>query len=166
LGNQHGIALHHVTLFPRHRPHWSKKESSTATTHVQAVSSRPESGNRVGLPFRNPAPRLERVATLTGTVIDSLEKASEMIDEMAGARLGETLVQRTSEEAGRRLPELVQPGTVLGGRVVWPCHKDYRGPRCATSNWTPPASGSGPSVARPRRPPSPPRSPARQWPHR
>jgi hypothetical protein len=84
-----------------------------------------------GLSTRNLTPALERVATLAGTVADSFEKGADLLEEMAGARLRESTVERTTEDAGRRLAEAVQAGTTLGPAVVWPWHKDYEGRRCA-----------------------------------
>jgi hypothetical protein len=74
---------------------------------------------------------LERVATLAGTVADSFEKGAELLHEMAGVRLGESTVERTTEDAGRRLADLVAAGAPLGPKVDWPWPKDYEGKRCA-----------------------------------
>jgi hypothetical protein len=84
-----------------------------------------------GLTARNLTPGLERIATLAGTVADSFEKAAALAQEMAGVRLGESTVERTTEDAGQRLADVVQAGQTFGPKVVWPWHKDYRGRRCA-----------------------------------
>jgi len=68
---------------------------------------------------------------LAGTVADSFEKGADLVHEMAGIRLGESTVERTSEDAGQRLAEAVQAGRTFGAKVVWPWHKDYQGRRCA-----------------------------------
>jgi hypothetical protein len=86
---------------------------------------------RAGLTTRNLTPALERVATLAGTVADSFEKGADLLDEMAGMRLGESTVERTTEDAGQRLAALVEAGTTLGPERDWPWHKDYEGRRCA-----------------------------------
>jgi hypothetical protein len=86
---------------------------------------------RAGLTTRHLTPGLERVATLAGTVADSFEKGAELLEEMAGARLGESTVERTTEDAGRRLADAVGAGTAFGPAVDWPWHKDYDGRRCA-----------------------------------
>jgi hypothetical protein len=86
---------------------------------------------QAGLTTRHFTPGLERVVTLAGTVADSFDKAADLIQEMAGPRLGESTVQRTTEDAGTRLAELVQAGQTFGPPVVWPWHKDYQGRRCA-----------------------------------
>ena len=84
-----------------------------------------------GLTARNLTPALERVATLAGAVADSFEKGAELLEEMAGVRLGESTVERTTEDAGRRLADAVEAGTTLGPKADWPWHKDYEGRRCA-----------------------------------
>jgi hypothetical protein len=86
---------------------------------------------QAGLTDRKLTPALERVATLAGTVADSFEKGAELLHEMAGVRLGESTVERTTEDAGRRLADAVGAGTTFGPRVDWPWPKDYEGRRCA-----------------------------------
>ena len=84
-----------------------------------------------GLTARHLTPGLERVASLAGTVADSFEKGADLLHEMAGARLGESTVERTTEDAGRRLAAAVEAGTTLGPETAWPWPKDYEGKRCA-----------------------------------
>ena len=84
-----------------------------------------------GLTTRRLTPALERVATLAGTVADSFEKGAELLQEMSGARVSESTVERTSEDAGRRLADLVEAGATLGPRLDWPWRKDYDGATCA-----------------------------------
>ncbi len=86
---------------------------------------------QAGLTARHLTPGLERVVTLAGTVADSCERGAEVVHEMAGVRLGESTVQRTTEDAGRRLAEAVRAGRTFGPKVAWPWHKDYRGRTCA-----------------------------------
>jgi hypothetical protein len=90
---------------------------------------------QAGLTARNLTPGLERVATLAGTTADSFEKGAEHLQEMAGVRLAESTVERTTEDAGARLAQAVQAGQTFGPQVVWPWHKDYRGRRCAYVEW-------------------------------
>jgi hypothetical protein len=86
---------------------------------------------QAGLSGRNLTPGLERVVALAGTVADSFAKAADLVQEMAGTRLGESTVERTTEEAGERLAQLLQAGATFGPKVVWPWHKDYKGRTCA-----------------------------------
>jgi hypothetical protein len=84
-----------------------------------------------GMTTRDLTPALERVATLAGVVADSFEKGAELLQEMAGVRVSESSVERTTEDAGTRLAEAVQSGKALGPEVDWAWPKDYQGKRCA-----------------------------------
>jgi hypothetical protein len=86
---------------------------------------------QAGLTSRHLTPALERVATLSGAVADSFERGAELLEELSGIRLGESTVERTTEEAGQRLADAVKAGATLGPRVDWPWHKDYEGKTCA-----------------------------------
>lgn len=86
---------------------------------------------QAGFTPKNLTPGLERVATLAGTVADSFERAADLMHEMAGIRLGESTVERTTEDAGQRLADALQAGRTFGPKVVWPWHKDYKGRTCA-----------------------------------
>src|SRR5206468_1180993 len=59
-----------------------------------------------------------------------IRQGAELLEETAGARLSEATVERTTEDAGRRLAEAVADGMGFGPRVDWPWHKDYEGRRC------------------------------------
>jgi hypothetical protein len=87
--------------------------------------------HEAGMTTRDLTPALERVTTLAGAVADSFEKGAELVEEMAGIRLSESTVERTTEDAGQRLADAVSAGVTLGSRVDWPWHKDYEGKRCA-----------------------------------
>jgi len=87
--------------------------------------------DEAGMTTRDLTPALDRVTTLAGAVADSFEKGAELLEEMAGVRLSESTVERTTEDAGQRLAEAVSCGATLGPRVDWPWHKDYEGKTCA-----------------------------------
>ena len=84
-----------------------------------------------GLTARKQTPALERVTALAGAVADGFEKGADLLEEMAGVRLGESTVERTTEGAGQRLEEIVQAGVAPGPQADRPWHKDYDGRRCA-----------------------------------
>jgi len=84
-----------------------------------------------GMTTRDLTPALERVATLAGAVADSFEKGAELLQEMAGVRVSESTVERTTEDAGGRLAEAIGAGTTLGPKADWPWRKDYQGKTCA-----------------------------------
>lgn len=86
----------------------------------------------VGLTPKRLTPAAEELATLAGTVSNSFEEAAErLLPKMAGMRLAETTVQRTSEAAGQRLREWRRRQHVLGGPQRWHWHRDARGRTCA-----------------------------------
>jgi hypothetical protein len=108
---------------------------------------------QAGLTSRNLTPALERVATLAGTLADSFEKGADLLAEMAGVRLGESTVERTTEDAGGRLAEAVAAGTTFGPKVDWAWHKDYESKRCAyveldATGVRQQAAGGGPAAGR------------------
>jgi hypothetical protein len=84
-----------------------------------------------GLTTRDLTPALERVTTLAGAVADSFGKGAELLEEMAGVRVSESTVERTTEGAGQRLADAVAADATFGPKADWPWHKDYDGKRCA-----------------------------------
>jgi Uncharacterised protein family (UPF0236) len=86
---------------------------------------------QAGFTTRQLTPAFERLVALAGTVADSFEKAADLVEEMAGTRLAESTIERTTEEAGQRLAEQLQAGQTFGAKVTWPWHKDFKGRSCA-----------------------------------
>jgi hypothetical protein len=76
---------------------------------------------------RNLTPALERLATLAGAVADSFGKGAELLQEMAGARLSESTVGRTTVDAGLRHQRRGAAGEVLGRPAPWGWHPDAKG---------------------------------------
>ena len=106
-----------------------------------------------GLTTRDLTPGLERVATLAGTVADSFEKGAELLEEMSGARVSESTVERTTEDAGQRLADAVEAGATFGPKTDWPWHKDYDGKKWAyveldATGVRQPGEGGGPAEGR------------------
>jgi len=88
--------------------------------------------DEVGLTPKRLTPAAEALTTLAGTVSNSFEEAAEkVLPKMAGLRLAETTVQRTSEAAGARWKELRRRKQGLGGPQRWNWHREARGRRCA-----------------------------------
>src|SRR5262249_9518136 len=102
-----------------------------------------------GLTTRDLTPALERVATLAGAVADSFEKGADLLEEMSGVRVSEATVERTAEDAGRRLAGAVQAGATFGPRWTGPGTRITTGGDVPTSNLTPPGCGSRPAAAAP-----------------
>lgn len=70
---------------------------------------------------------MEQLATLAGAVGESFERGAELLTEMAGVRLSESTVERTTEEVGQRIEEKLDEGTQVGPKVVWDWHQDAKG---------------------------------------
>ena len=83
----------------------------------------------VGLSDQRLSPAVERLASLAGGVADSFEKGSELLVEMAGIRLSESTVERTTEAAGVRIAALFARGKVIGPKKAWAWHRDATGQR-------------------------------------
>jgi hypothetical protein len=76
-------------------------------------------------------PGAQEIVSLGGTQ-EAFGKAAEWtLQKMAGIRLSESTVQRTTEAAGQRLAEQLQAGQVFGPKKVWNWHKDAEGKPCA-----------------------------------
>jgi hypothetical protein len=76
----------------------------------------------------------ERVVSLVGT-IDGFARAAEVIlPEVAGLRLSESTVERTTEAAGQRLGEILAEGHTVGPtgpKAAWDWNRDTVGDRVA-----------------------------------
>jgi hypothetical protein len=74
---------------------------------------------------------VEQLATLAGAVADSFDKAHHLLQEMAGVRLSESTVQRTTEDVGGRLATLQSQGVTFGPDGRWRWHRDAKGRQVA-----------------------------------
>ncbi len=85
-----------------------------------------------GLTSRSFTPAAQRLVCLAGTLSDGFdEAATKVLPEMAGLRVAETTVQRTTEAAGQRLADHRHAGGTLAFPHPWDWHQDARGRRCA-----------------------------------
>lgn len=76
-------------------------------------------------------PGAQEIITLGGTQ-EAFGKAAEWtLRKLAGLRLSESTVQRTTEAAGERLAAQRQQGKVFGAAKPWDWHKDAAGRTCA-----------------------------------
>jgi hypothetical protein len=76
-------------------------------------------------------PGAQEVSSLAG-IVNSFGKAAErVLAKMAGLRLSESTVERTTEAAGERLGQRLQQGEVFGPKVTWDWHLDAEGKTCA-----------------------------------
>jgi hypothetical protein len=73
----------------------------------------------------------QEVTTLAG-IQESFGKAADRtLFKLAGLRLSESTVERTTEGAGERLGERLAAGEVFGPPEEWDWHRDATGQRCA-----------------------------------
>jgi hypothetical protein len=81
----------------------------------------------LGLAVGKLTPAAEQLATLAGTVGSFAEAAEKFLPKMAGLRLSESTVQRTTEAAGERLGEVWANGQTLGAAADWRWNRDAMG---------------------------------------
>jgi hypothetical protein len=85
-----------------------------------------------GLGPHRVTPGAERIASLLGVTCDGFEEAAEkVLPEACGLRLGESTVQRVTEDAGARLGQWHQEQRTLGDSKPFTWHKDATGRTCA-----------------------------------
>jgi hypothetical protein len=76
-------------------------------------------------------PAAQEVVSLAG-IQESFGKAAERtLVKLAGLRLSESTVERTTEAAGRHLEEQLRAGEVFGAKQNWDWNQDLTGQRCA-----------------------------------
>jgi hypothetical protein len=88
--------------------------------------------DQVGLTARSFTPAAERLVTLAGALSDSFaEAATRVLPEMAGLKVAETTVQRTTEGVGARIAEHRRRGRTFGFARPWDWYRDAHGRTCA-----------------------------------
>lgn len=86
----------------------------------------------VGLTSRSFTPATERLVCLAGTLSDGFEEAAtKVLPEMAGLKVAETTVQRTTKAAGQRAADHLRAGGTWAFPHPWDWYKDARGRTCA-----------------------------------
>jgi hypothetical protein len=81
----------------------------------------------LGFSAGKPTLAAEQLATLAGTVGSFAEAAERFLPTMAGRRLSESTVARTTAAAGERLGVLWVQGQTLGAAADWRWNRDARG---------------------------------------
>jgi hypothetical protein len=76
-------------------------------------------------------PAAQEVTVLAGIQESFGKAAGRTLRKLAGIRLSESTVQRTTETAGRRLGELLFNGAVFGAPAAYDWHQDVLGQTCA-----------------------------------
>jgi len=82
---------------------------------------------QAGITARQLTPAVERLAALAGAVCQSFERGADLLEETAGVRLSEATVERTTEDVGQQIEELLGQGMVLGPSIAWDWHQDAQG---------------------------------------
>jgi hypothetical protein len=83
--------------------------------------------DRAGVSVRHLSPAAERLTALAGGACESFERGADLLREMAAVRLGESTVERTTEDVGARACDLLAGGYTFGPAVPWDWHRDARG---------------------------------------
>lgn len=83
--------------------------------------------HQAGVTARHLTPAAERLTALAGSVGESFERGAALLRELASVRLGESTVERTTEDVGARIEALLGQGYTFGPAVAWDWHKDARG---------------------------------------
>lgn len=81
----------------------------------------------LGFSARKLTPGAEEIAALAGTGESFADAAEKVLPKMAGLRLSESTVERTTEAAGQRLGALWDGGHTLGPAADWRFNRDARG---------------------------------------
>lgn len=85
-----------------------------------------------GLSRRPLTPGTKQLAALAGTLGDGFEEAAlTILPRLSGLHLGESTVERVTEEAGQRLGKQLAEGRTFGKRQVWDWHTDVQGRKVA-----------------------------------
>ena len=81
----------------------------------------------LGLTGRRMSLGVEQIVTLGGTLTSFDEAATKILPKMAGIRLSESTVERTTEAHGERLGQLWEHGHTLGPALDWDWNRDVSG---------------------------------------
>jgi hypothetical protein len=79
---------------------------------------------------RDLTPAAAKVVTLAGTLEPFGQAAERTLTKMAGLRLSESTVERTTEEAGVRLGQLLREKISFGAKRPWAWQRDAAGCTC------------------------------------
>jgi hypothetical protein len=86
----------------------------------------------VGLGSKRLTPAAEELTALAGTLSESFEEAAEeVLPRMAGLRVSESTVERTTEDAGERLGQFLDEKHTFATHEPWEWRVDLNGRTCA-----------------------------------
>jgi hypothetical protein len=76
-------------------------------------------------------PGTREVVCIAGAVDSFAEAADVVLKKLAGLRVSESTVERTSEALGQDIGQRLEAGETFGPSTPWPWHKDAEGKTCA-----------------------------------
>jgi hypothetical protein len=76
-------------------------------------------------------PGAKQLVCLAGAVDSFGEAADVVLKKLAGLRVSESTVERTSEAVGCDIGRRIEAGETFGAATSWPWHKDAEGKTCA-----------------------------------
>jgi hypothetical protein len=75
-------------------------------------------------------PGAEQLVSMAGCLDSFAEANQKILPRMAGIRVAESTVERTTERSGQRVGELLASGVRFGPATDWDWHRDAEGKRC------------------------------------
>jgi hypothetical protein len=85
----------------------------------------------LGLTPGDLTPGAAQAVSLCGTIVSFAEAAEEVLSRLAGLKVSEATVQRTTEAAGQELGRRLAAGETFGPARDWAWHQDAEGKTCA-----------------------------------
>lgn len=85
----------------------------------------------LGLSAQELTPGAEQLVSLAGCLDSFGEGHKKILPRMAGIRLAESTIERTTEAVGKRVGDHLVAGVRFGPAVDWKWHVDAEGKRCA-----------------------------------
>jgi hypothetical protein len=86
---------------------------------------------RLGLTPQALSPGARELVCIAGAVDSFAEAADVVLRKLAGLRVSESTVERTSEAAGQDIGRRLADGATFGAAAPWPWHRDAEGKTCA-----------------------------------
>jgi hypothetical protein len=85
----------------------------------------------LGLTRKSLTPAAAQIVSQAGVLTSFAEASEQTLKTMSGLTISESTVERTTEEAGRRLAEHLDAGETLGPQASWEWQRDAEGKTCA-----------------------------------
>jgi hypothetical protein len=111
-----------VGSFPLDRAYYHCRSCGTGTVPRDET---------LGLPRQALTPGAREVVCIAGAVDSFGESADVVLKKLAGLRVSESTVERTSEAVGHDVGQRLAAGETFGAGALWPWHKDAEGKTCA-----------------------------------